>query len=273
MSPLQAQRCKTIETDQLQIFDVSPTTTSLIVFASVFGGSMLGMAVRRRLPKHHLTDDSKGVVQLGMGLVATMTALVLALLIASAKSSHDLQNEEVIEISVDFMVLDRTLSRYGVDANRARGLLPGALRTLLDQTWRGSAYRSESLDRALGTSAEPFFDQLRQLQPRDDFERALYGQIMEITFDLGHKRSLLLEQSAGSIPMPFVVVMIIWLALIFASFGLFAPTNSTVISVLLACALSVAGAVFLILEMDRPFQGLIQISSAPLKNALVQIAK
>jgi len=96
---------------------------------------------------------------------------------------------------------------------------------------------------------------------------------LQITFDLGHKRSLLLEQSAGAIPMPFLFVMIVWLVLIFASFGLFAPANSTVFCVLLACALSVAGAIFLILELDRPFQGLIEISSAPLQNAIAQIAR
>ena len=252
---------------------MSPTTISVIVFASVFGGSLLGMALRRRLPKEHLSDESKSVVQLGMGLVATMTALVLALLIASAKSSHDQQNEEVMEVSVDFMVLNRTLARYGTEAKGARDLLPVAVRTVLNQTWQGNAYRSENLDRALGASAEPFFDQLRKLQPSDAYQHALYDQIMQITFDLGHKRSLLLEQSGGSISQPFLVVMIVWLVLIFASFGLFAPANSTVLCVLFACALSVAGAVFLILELDRPFQGLIQISSVPLRDALAQIAR
>lgn len=252
---------------------MSPITISMIVFVSVFGGSIIGMTLRQHLPREHLSEDSKGVVQLGMGLVATMTALVLALLIASAKQSHDLQNEEVIEVSVDFMVLDRTLERYGTEANGVRNLVPVTVRKVLEQTWRGNAYRSENLDRALAASAEPFFDQLRELQPRTDFQRALYDQIMQITFDLGHKRSLLLEQSAGSLSMPFLVVMIVWLVLIFASFGLFAPVNSTVLCVLFACALSVAGAVFLILELDRPFQGLIQISSAPLQNALAQIAR
>jgi hypothetical protein len=81
--------------------------------------------------------------------------------------------------------------------------------------------------------------------------------------ELGRKRSLLLEQTGGSVAMPFLVVLVFWLALIFASFGLFAPTNSTVIGVLLACALSVAGAIFLIIELDRPFQGLLQIFQRP----------
>src|SRR5271170_3520666 len=114
---------------------------------------------------------------------------------------------------------------------------------------------------------------MRHLEPRDDFQRALYAQTMQIGMELGQKRSLLLEETGGSIPAPFLVVLVFWLALIFASFGLFAPTNSTVVGVLLACALSVSGAILLILELDRPFQGLLQISSAPLTNTLVHLAK
>jgi hypothetical protein len=135
------------------------------------------------------------------------------------------------------------------------------------------AYRSENLDRALGAGAEPFYEKMRHLEPRDDFQRALYAQTLQIGMELGQKRSLLLEETGGSIPAPFLIVLVFWLALIFASFGLFAPTNSTVVGVLLACALSVAGAIFLILELDRPFQGLLQISSTPLHNALMHLGR
>jgi fluoride ion exporter CrcB/FEX len=81
---------------------------SWVVFACVFVGALLGIVLRRTLPKHHLNEDSKDAVKLGMGLIATMAALVLALLIASAKSSHDTQTTEVTEMSADFILLDRT---------------------------------------------------------------------------------------------------------------------------------------------------------------------
>jgi hypothetical protein len=246
---------------------------SWIVFACVFAGALLGMALRRRLPEHHLSDDSKDVVKLGMGLIATMAALVLALLIASAKSSHDMQSTEVTEMSADFILLDRTLARYGLETADIRRLIPVTIANVLNQTWSADAYRTDNLDRALGTGADTFYERIRLLEPHGDFQHALYAQTLEISMELGRKRSLLLEQTGGSVAMPFLVVLVFWLALIFASFGLFAPTNSTVVGVLLACALSVAGAIFLILELDRPFQGLLQISSAPLTNALMHLGK
>jgi len=208
-----------------------------------------------------------------MGLIATMAALVLALLVASAKSSHDMQSSAVTEMAADFIMLDRTLARYGPETKDIRGLIPVTVTNVLDQTWSGDAYRSENLDRALGVGADIFYQKIQQLEPHTDFQHALYAQTLQIGMELGRKRALLLEETGGSIPMPFLVVLVFWLALIFASFGLFAPTNSTVIGVLFACALSVAGAIFLILELDRPFQGLLQISSTPLRNVLVHLGK
>ena len=252
---------------------MSPMAISWIVFACVFAGAVLGIALRRTLPEHHLSNDSKDVVKLGMSLIATMAALVLALLIASAKSSHDMQSTEVTEMSADFILLDRTLARYGPETTDIRTLIPVTIANVLKQTWSADAYRTENLDRAIGTGADTFYEKIRQLQPSGEFQHALYAQTLQISMELGRKRALLLEQTGNSIAMPFLVVLIFWLALIFASFGLFAPTNSTVIGVLLACALSVTGAIFLILELDRPFQGLLQISSAPLRSALLHLGK
>ena len=252
---------------------MTPMTTSWIVFACVFAGALLGMLLRRILPRHHLSEDSKDIVKLGMGLIATMAALVLALLIASAESSHDTQSKGVTEMAADFILLDRTLTRYGPETKEMRSLIPVTVAAILDQTWMGDAYRSENLDRALGAGAEPFYQKMRHLEPRDDFQRAVYAQALQIGMELGQKRSLLLEETGGSIPAPFLVMLVFWLTLIFASFGLFAPTNSTVIAILFACALSVAGAIFLILELDRPFQGLLQISNTPLRDALMYLDK
>jgi hypothetical protein len=231
------------------------------------------MFLRRVLPEHHLNEDAKDLVKLGMGLIATMAALVLALLIASAKSYHDLQNTEVTELASDFILLDRTLARYGPETKDARNQIPATISNVLDQTWSKDSFRSENLDRAIGPRAEMFYSQMRQLEPRTEFQHAVYAQLLEIGAELGQKRSFLLEQTWGSIPTPFLVVLVFWLTLIFAGFGLFAPINSTVIGILVACALSVAAAIFLILELDRPYEGLMQISAAPLRNALVHLGR
>ena len=252
---------------------MSPMTISWVVFACTCGGALLGMFLRQILPQHHINEDSKNLVKLGMGLIATMAALVLALSIASAKSYHDLQNTEVTELASDFILFDRTLALYGPETKDARSQIPATIKSVIDQTWSKDAFRSENVDRAFGPRAEMFYAQIRQLETRTDFQRAVYAQLLDIGMELRRKRSFLLEQTGGSIPTPFLVVLTFWLALIFAGFGLFARTNSTVIGILVACALSVAAAIFLILELDRPFHGLMQISGASLSDALVHLGK
>jgi len=253
---------------------VSPMAISWIAFGCVFGGALIGMLFRRIVPEHHLGADSKDVIKVAMGLLATMSALVLALLISSAKTTHDTQSNEVTQMAADFIQLDRVLAHYGPEAKDARALLYATVARGLGQTQSKKAYHSGILDtQATTASANSFFEKIQQLEPRSDFQRSLYAQAMQIGAELGRLRSLLLEQTGGSIPMPFLVVLVFWLAMLFTSFGLFAPSNATVVGVLLVCALSVAGAIFLVLEMDRPFEGLIQISSAPLHNALAHLGK
>jgi len=242
---------------------------SWVVFACVFGAALLGMLLRATLPEHHLSADSKDVVKLGMALIATMSALLLGLLIASAKGSYDAQSGEVIQLSANIIQLDRILARYGPETKEVREVLRRTV-VSVDRNWsRDNTSRSEKLDspetRAGGAS---FYEKIQELAPRNDFQRALQGQALQITFDLLRARSLLLEQAGSSIPTPFLVIMVFWLAVIFTSFGLFAPYNATVIATLFVCALSVSGAIFLILELDSPFAGLMQISDLPLRNAL-----
>ena len=252
---------------------MSPIAISCIVFAGVFGGALFGMLLRKILPPHHLDAESKDVVKLGMALIATMSALVLGLLIASAKSSFDAQKGEFTQMSANIIQLDRVLARYGPETKDARDVLR---RTALsvDRNWSGNTSRSEKLDsaetRAAGAS---FYEKIQGLAPRNDFQRSLQSQALQIALELGQARSLLLEQAGSSIPAPFLVVMVFWLAIIFTSFGLFAPYNATVVATLFLCALSVSGAVFLILEMYTPFEGLIQIPSTPLRTALMHLGQ
>lgn len=248
---------------------MSSMAVSSIAFGCVFGGALLGMFLRGVLPEHHLNTDSKDVVKLGMGLIATMSALVLALLIASAKGSYDTQRSEVTQMSADIIQLDRVLVHYGPQAKPARDLERDLVMAGIASIWSERSFHTGELNsRTMKEKGGRFFDEIQQLSPQNDYQRSLMGQVLQISADLGHVRSLLLEQTGGSIPMPFLVVLVFWLSMIFASFGLFAPANSTVIAVLFVCALSVAGAIFLILELDQPFAGLIRISDEPMRRAL-----
>jgi hypothetical protein len=246
---------------------------SWIVFACVFGSALFGMLLRRFLPAHHLDADSKDVVKLGMALIATMSALVLGLLIASAKNSFDAQNSEVIQASANIIQLDRILARYGPETSEARTALHRTVQSLV-RNWSANVSRSEKLDsvqtRAGGAG---FYEKIQELAPRNDFQRYIQGQALQIALDLGRLRSLLLEQNGSAIPTAFLVVLVFWLSIIFTSFGLFAPCNTTVVVALFVCALSVSGAIFLILELDRPFAGMLQISDIPLRNALAHLTR
>lgn len=252
---------------------MSAMAISWVVFACVFGGALLGMFLRNFLPEHHLNADSKDVVKLGMALIATMSALLLGLLIASAKGSYDAQSGEVTQISANIIQLDRILARYGPETKGVRDVLRRTVLSL-DRNWSEGTSRSEKLDsaetRAGGAS---FYEKIQELAPRNDFQRSLQGQALQIALDLGRARSLLLEQAGSSIPTPFLVVIVFWLAVIFTSFGLFAPYNATVIATLFVCALSVSGAIFLILELDSPFAGLMQISDISLRNAIAHLGQ
>ncbi len=253
---------------------MSATLIGAIVFLCVFGGALLGMLLREVLPEHHLSGDSKDVVKAGMGLIATMAALLLALLIASAKQSHDTQSAEMTQLAADFVQLDRALAHYGPETGPARKALRATLARGIGQIWANGAYQSAKLDSAtVKATAAGFFDRIEQLTPASDLQRSMRDQAMQITGDMGRVRALLMEQTASSIPTPFLIVLVFWLAIIFVGFGLFAPRNPTVVSLLLICAVSVAGAVFLIVELDRPLTGFIQISDAPLRHALSQMGE
>jgi hypothetical protein len=250
---------------------MSSMTTGWLVFACVFGGALLGMLLRKILPDHHLDGDSKDVVKLGMGLIGTMAALVLSLLISSAKGSYDIRSSEVAQLSANVMLLDRVLEHYGPEARHARDLLRRSVAWVIDQTWpQRSARPSQQMPTA---GAEAFYDTIQALTPKNDAQRSLQAQALTISTGLGQTRWLLVSQGARSIPRPFLVVLVCWLALIFGSFGLFARPNATVIMGLVVCALSFSSAIFLILELDRPFEGLIQISSAPLREALGRLGQ
>ncbi len=252
---------------------MSPIEIALIVFACVFGGGLLGMFLRVLTPEHHLSQDSHDVIKLGMGLIATIAALVLGLVIATTKTSYDTQNAAVKHGAAKALLLDRMLASYGPEAKETRDLLRRVVAYRLGEIWPEDRSAATGLDgpRALPTAQE-FMARILHLSPKNDAQRWLQSQALQIGNDFMEMRWLVLGGMGSSVPLPFLVV-VFWLTIIFGSFGLFAPRNGTVVAVLFLCALSVAGSIFLILEMDQPFQGLIKISSAPLRYTLSQLGQ
>jgi hypothetical protein len=246
-----------------------------IVFACIFGGTLLGMILRAILPDKHLSAESKDLVKLGMGLIGTMTALVLGLLVASAKSSFDAQRNGLAQMSGNLVFLDRSLAHYGSETKDVREMIRAGAADMLQKTWPAESPDSGQKGVKEGTEGkyEAVYDKIQELVPKTDAQRTFQAQAMKTATDITQSRWLLFAQRSSSIPTPFLVIMVAWLALLFASFSLFAPPNPTVLVTLLICALAVSSALFLILELDRPLDGMIQISSAPLRNALTQLGR
>ncbi len=250
---------------------MSSITTSLIAFAFVFGGALLGTALRAVLPQHHVTSETKDVVKLGVGLVATTAALVLGLLISSAKGSFDTQNSELTDMSSRVVLLDRVLAHYGPDAQDAREELRNSVIQAFD--WVGASDAVSSSQALSSSNGEILYDKVQALSPKDDAQRSLQAEALSLVISLGQTRWLIAAQRANSVSVPLLAVLIFWLTIIFISFGLFAPRNATAIATLLVCALSVSGAIFLILEMYSPYAGLIHVSAAPLRAALAHLGQ
>ena len=251
---------------------MNTTLTALIVFGCLVGAVLLGRGLRRMLPQEHLSADSRDVIKLAIGLVATMSALVLGLLVSSAKGSYDTERSEVIQMAAKVAFLDRLLTVYGPEAAEARVRFHDAVKEAVQQMWPEEARQPAQL--APNTQAgNVVYGVVQDLSPHDDAQRKLKEQAISVGIDIGQLRSLLAAQSVPSISTPMLIVLVLWLAIIFMGFSTLAPPNITAIFALIVSAIAVSGAIFLILELDQPFGGIIRISSEPMVNALSQIAK
>ncbi len=254
---------------------MSPITISLICLACIFGGTLLGMAFRSFLPDKHLSEEAQNSVKLGIGMIATLTALVLGLLISSAKGTFDTMTNELRLTCSKIILLDRVMAQYGPETQEARGLLRYSISSTLYRIWPEEKHKIEiQKTNQSGNEIEWVQDKIQQLSPRNDSQQWLKSQALSVSADIAASRWVLLGQlGQSSLPWPFLVVLVCWLTIIFCSFGLFSPRNGTVISVMFICAFSVVVALFLILELDQPYEGFIKISSTPLRKALALIGK
>jgi len=248
---------------------MNSTLIGLLSVACVFGGALLGLALQRRLPNHHLGKDSHEIVKLGAGMIATLTALVLGLLVSSAKSSFDTMNQGIVQGGAKIILLDRVLAQYGPESKAIREQLQRGLAATIENVWPRERTGMAGLSAFERTNGMELVQaRLRELAPKDDAQRELLARAQQIASDVSQTRWLLVEEAQSQLPVPFLVVLLFWLTMLFASFGLFSPRNATVITVLFVCACSVSAAIFLVMEMSQPLTGIIKVSNAPLLKAL-----
>lgn len=252
---------------------------ALTVFVCAFTSALFTMFFRTLLPQHHLSQDTKDVVNLSMGLIATMAALVLGLLTASAKSSFDQANSGIQQSASNLIQLDRILARYGPETKAIRDRLRRLVAIRINQIWPEEHSLSVKLDTpegmvaAEGKEGEIMEDAIRKLSPQNEAQQEFQSRALQFMRDLQGTRWLLFVEALNPMPKPFLAMLAFWLCLLFAGFGLYAPRNATVRVSFLLCAVAVSSAIFLILEMNQPFQGFIKISSEPLRFALFRLGQ
>jgi len=241
----------------------------LITLVCVCCGAALGMLLQRILPEHHLSDASKDVVKLVSGLIATLSALVLGLLVASSKNSFDAVNDAFKDGAARVILVDRVLAQYGPEAKDSRDLIRIAVAQRIQTLFPDEVGSAAAVDALRGSAAlESVQAKVRALAPANDIQRELQSRALQVLGDLAQARWLGFERTETSTPPAFLVVLVTWLAVMFASFGLFAPRHATAIVTLFVGALAVSTAIFLIEEMNRPLDGVIAVSSAPMRHAL-----
>ncbi len=251
---------------------MNSTLIASILFAALVAAVLLGRRVRRQLPDDHLSADSRDSVKLAMGLVATMTALLLGLLVSSAKGTYDTQRTQIIVMASKVAFLGRVLNAYGPEAAGARVEVRAAVVDAVHRMWPDQPGARGEL--TTNTPAgDGVYAALQALTPRDDLQRGLKEQATSLVVDIGQIRMLMLAQAVPSIPKLLLITVGCWLVIIFLCFSLLAPPNATTFVALAAAALSVAGAVFLMMELDQPLGGMIRISSEPITHAVQQLAK
>lgn len=253
---------------------MSSLSIGFISAGCILGGALLGMGLQRRLPNHHLSKEMQDLVKLIAGTIATLTALVLGLLVSSAKSSFDTVNTGIVQGSAKFILLDRALAHYGPETKAAREQLKRALAAGIESIWPTEKTGIPALtafERANGL--ELFQDKLRELTPQNDAQRQSLAQAQQIVGDLGQIRWLLVEEAQNQLPFPLLLILVLWLFLLFVSFGLFAPRNLLALAVMSVGACAISAAIFLVLELNRPFDGIMKVSSAPLRNAVEHLGQ
>lgn len=211
----------------------------IVVFAIICGGSLLGMFLGKILPDPHLSSESRDTIRTIMATLGTLSAVVLGLLTGSSISSLAEKESELRSAGVELIMLDRTLAEYGPETAPIRALAKDLLAQRISQIW----------------------------------PEWLRSNALESTNTIAQSRWTTFQQIGSRFPWAFFVVVVGWLTVIFASFWLFAPRNASVIAALLVAAIALAGPIFMMLEMDQPYGGLVKIPSTSLRVALDEMGR
>jgi hypothetical protein len=251
---------------------MSTSLTTALVASCLLSAMLLGMWLRRFIPEHHLSTESRDTVKLTMGLVATMTALLLSLLVNSARTTYDTTQVEVMQKAAKYILIDRVLDIYGASSAQARSELRTVVEMVTAHLWPDDGNDPVPM-KLMNQQGNTFYTSILKLEPRDEAQGTLKAQAASLAIELGQITALMEAQSTVSISTPMLVVVVLWLVVIFLGFTLISPPNTTANFALIASATCATGAIFLILELDLPFSGLLRIPSEPMLKVLREIGQ
>jgi hypothetical protein len=250
---------------------LNPLIIGVVVFVVILAGAFAGWALKQRLPDHHLNDETKSLVSVSMAVVATVSALVLGLLISNANTSFSAIGGEVTALSAQILRLDQILRRYGPETGEARETLRQYAEFKTADLFPDDRAGARLADQSSYELLQRLEDSLLALKPTNSRDQWWLGQAMTLASKIGDTRWLLAQQVGQGTPKAFVALLVFWLTLLFASFGLFAPRNLTSAVTLTLCAMAIAGAIGMILELEQGFGGLIHISPQPMRQAVATL--
>jgi hypothetical protein len=191
---------------------VNPIAIGTLVFVCTFGGVLVGMRLRATLPKTHLDGDSRDTVKVGIGLIATMTALVLGLVTASVKSSFDALDTTIKRVAVEVLTLDRILARYGPETGEIRAAMRHALALRIDTIWGQDSSRPAQPDPSeLMRGAEGIAGRIQGLSPQNDTQRRLRSRALDLSEAVLEARWRAFGTGSSSVPVLFLVILLFWL--------------------------------------------------------------
>lgn len=244
----------------------------LVAFAVIFGGGLLGMLLGRLMPVAYRDKETQAIVQTAAGMVSISTALVLGLLVASAKGKFDVSNRQMEELAASLMLMDRNLMNCGPEAKDIIMLLRSYTVANIATAWPDEPEaQSATGGQPAWQIIESIQQRLRELTPKTDAQRASAASASQTALDLAKAGWLETAQQANHAPQPFILLLIAWLFVLFLSFGLYAPHNGLVVAALFVCALSIACAIAMVVDLDYPFEGVIVVSPQSMQKALATI--
>ncbi|QFY61431.1 DUF4239 domain-containing protein [Rhizobium grahamii] len=240
------------------------------IFALLLTASIGTMLTYSKLPVHHRQDETNTVVRLVANIFVVMTSLVFGLMINSSKNTFAQIDSDVHSFATQIILLDRTLRTYGIEATETRA----RLQTYVEKALANPAPAQDPLvksDRTSELALNAVGDSLSLIVPKDPGHAALWSDARQQYQKIVEQRWIIVEQSEGVIPRPLITMLVAWLTLIFASFGYRAPRNIIVVLMFLISALLISLSIFVVLDMDIPFTGWIQIADTPLRRALAEL--